>query len=105
MCYPFETYAFVPMLDQVEELESKGLLHGKGGVSNVAMYNAICCAVDRDQKVEIAGERGSGRMDKAHTDRRSEQVGRYQQADRDADIDPHGKRGGFRARAQEYGLA
>ena len=56
MCYPFETYAFVPMLDQVEELESKGLLHGKGGASNVAMYNAICCAVDRDQKVEIAGK-------------------------------------------------
>ena len=56
MCYPFETYAFVPMLDQVEELEGKGLLHGKGGASNVAMYNAICCAVDRDQKVEIAGK-------------------------------------------------
>ena len=56
MCYPFETYAFVPMLDQVDELEGKGLLHGKGGASNVAMYNAICCAVDRNQKVEIAGK-------------------------------------------------
>ena len=57
MCYPFEEYAFIPHLEQNEELEDLGLLKGPAGPTNVTMYNALACAVDRNLVVEVAGEK------------------------------------------------
>ena len=57
MCYPFEEYAFVPHLEQNDELEDLGLLKGPGGPSNVSMYNALACSVDRNLVVEVDGEK------------------------------------------------
>ena len=56
MCFPFETYGFVPMMDMVEQFEAGGLTDGKDGGSNVAMYNQVCCMVDRDDVIEIHDE-------------------------------------------------